>query len=511
MRNLNLMIIGSNIVFLVLKQTSRLHRVRIVFAVLSVIILYLLFNIEHCEAQWEPDVRLTYNDSNSYTSPNNSWCIASNGNVVHVVWFDYRDGNSEIYYKRSADGGLTWSVDTRITNDTYSSLYPSITVSGSLVHIVWQDNRDSHLYDEIYYKRSTDGGLTWSADTRLTNNTSTSDFSSIAVSGTHVHVVWQDFRDGNSEIYYKRSTNAGVSWGTDTRLTNAIYTSKFPAIAVSGTHVHVVWQDSRDNNYEIYYKRSTDGGLNWGTDTRLTNNIYQSNPPSLAVSGAFIHIVWSDFRDGLQKIYYKRSTDEGTTWDADTRLTNYPAISNEPSIAVSELCVHIVWNDTRDGNEEIFYKISTDRGTTWDADTHLTNNSAVSRLPSIAVPGSNVYVVWQDNRNGNWDIYYKRNPTGNVSIKNISNEIPSAYSLDQNYPNPFNAVTNVKFQVPSLKFIKLVVFDLLGREVKTLVNEVLQPGTYSVRFNAGNLPSGIFFYQMRTDNFSESKKIILIK
>ena len=89
--------------------------------------------------------------------------------------------------------------------------------------------------------------------------------------------------------------------------------------------------------------------------------------------------------------------------------------------------------------------------------------------------------------------------------------MPAGYSLEQHVPHPFSPGTNIKFKVASLKFIKLVVYDLLGREVRTLVNEALQAGTYSVRFDAGDLPSGIYFYQLRTDNFSETKKLILLK
>ena len=77
---------------------------------------------------------------------------------------------------------------------------------------------------------------------------------------------------GTDEIYYKRSTDAGVNWGTDTRLTNNTADSWYPSVAVSGSVVHVVWDDNRDGNSEIYYKRSTDAGVNWGADTRLTNN-----------------------------------------------------------------------------------------------------------------------------------------------------------------------------------------------------------------------------------------------
>ena len=109
-------------------------------------------------AQWQPDVRLTNDVASSYTSANNAWCIASSGNVIHVVWTDDRDGNREIYYKRSTDAGVNWEADTRLTNDTSKSWIPSVAVSGSVVHVVWNDNRDGNY--EIYYKRDPTGNPT---------------------------------------------------------------------------------------------------------------------------------------------------------------------------------------------------------------------------------------------------------------------------------------------------------------------------------------------------------------
>ncbi len=160
------------------------------------VIAHCTLNIDNCLCQWQPDVRLTNDPAVSYTSSNNAWCIASSGNDVHVVWYDGRDGNAEIYYKRSLDEGISWGVDTRLTNNSGYSMYPSVAVSGSVVHVVWYDNRDGPFgNDEIYYKRSTDGGVSWGADTRLTNNTAESRNPSASVSGQVVHVVWDDKRD----------------------------------------------------------------------------------------------------------------------------------------------------------------------------------------------------------------------------------------------------------------------------------------------------------------------------
>jgi len=464
----------------------------------------------NASAQWQPDMRLT-NDSNiSLTSSNNSSCIASNGSVVHTVWKDYRDGNSEIYYKRSTNTGISWGADTRLTNNTADSWQPTIAVSGSVVHVVWNDNRDGNY--EIYYKRSTDGGVSWGTDKRLTNNIADAYTPSVAVSGSVVHVVWSDLRDGNYEIYYKLSMDGGVSWGTDIRLTNNTAYSYNPSVKVSGSVVHVVCYDNRDGNYEIYYKRSTDGGLNWGIDTRLTNNTAPSITPSVEVSGSFLHVLWTEYRDTTTEIYYKRSTDGGLSWGIDTRLTNNFATSLYPSVSVSGSAVHIVWQDDRDGNDEIYYKLSTNAGASWGTDTRLTNNFATSLYPSVAVSGSVIHVVWQDYRDGNDEIYYKRNPTGNpIGIQNISTETPSKYSLSQNYPNPFNPTTNIKFSIINSGDVKLVVYDIQGREVQTLVNERLNAGTYEVKFDGSMLTSGVYFYKMVSEGFTETKRMILIK
>jgi hypothetical protein len=361
-------------------------------------------------AQWQSDVRLTNNPAYSSTSENNSGCIAASGNVVHVVWYDNRDGNYEIYYKRSADGGVSFEADSRLTNNTASSFSPSVSVSGLVVHVIWNDRRDGNY--EIYYKRSTDAGISWGADTRLTNNSAHSQFSSVAVSGSAVHVVWRDIRDGNYEIYYKSSIDGGVSFGADTRLTNNLSGSDGPSVSVSGSAVHVVWYDSRDGNYEIYYKRSIDGGISWGAETRLTNNSFLSTKVSVAVSGSVLNVTWVDTRDSYNEIYYKRSTDGGTSWEADTRLTIHTGTSSasDPSVSVSGSVVHVVWHDDRDGNTEIYYKSSSDGGVSFGTDTRLTNNTAGSYYSFVSASGSVVHVIWQEKRDGNEEIYYKRNP-----------------------------------------------------------------------------------------------------
>ncbi|NOS83971.1 MAG: T9SS type A sorting domain-containing protein, partial [Ignavibacteria bacterium] len=96
-------------------------------------------------------------------------------------------------------------------------------------------------------------------------------------------------------------------------------------------------------------------------------------------------------------------------------------------------------------------------------------------------------------------------------ITPVSGELPRFYNLSQNYPNPFNPVTNIKFSVPEAGFVKLVIFDIMGREVKTLVSENLKPGVYLADWDASLATSGVYFYKLITGKFTETKRMILVK
>lgn len=122
------------------------------------------------------------------------------------------------------------------------------------------------------------------------------------------------------------------------------------------------------------------------------------------------------------------------------------------------------------------------------------------------------------NINGGWNQYYGwgRIDAGNalsqvIGIKTISSEVPENFYLKQNYPNPFNPSTKITFGVSIASNVKLSVYDLTGKEVAELVNEKIQPGKYEVDFNASNLPSGTYFMRLNAGNYTESKKITLIK
>jgi hypothetical protein len=473
--------------------------------IISFATLIFIFNTDNCISQWQSDVRLTNN--NEVSSVRQCRNIAVKGDTVHVVWEDNRDGNYEIYYKRSVDGGVSWSADIRITNDIENSNYPSVHVSASAVHIFWHELNSIH---KIQYKRSTDGGYNWSTKTEMANSFYGVYYHS-EVSGSVIHLVFTFFASPQPPVIrYKRSQNEGLNWETPVNLS---YSGGSTArISSSGQNIVAYWtRDSILQNY-IYYKSSPDGGNTWGPDIRMTDITAKPSSPSLSISGTSLQCVWQDIRDGNCEIYYKRSLNNGLNWEADLRLTNYSDSSIYPNIEISGSAVHLFWQDKREGNFEIYYKRSVDNGNTWESDYRLTNDIAFSGNPSSYVSGAKVHIVWDDTRNANYEVYYKCNPTGNpVGIYNISAEIPENFRLYQNYPNPFNPSTKIRFDIYETSVIKIKIFDASGREIETLVNRNLNPGTYEVDWDASENSGGVYFCRFISENYIETKKLILLK
>ena len=97
------------------------------------------------------------------------------------------------------------------------------------------------------------------------------------------------------------------------------------------------------------------------------------------------------------------------------------------------------------------------------------------------------------------------------SVDEEQTSVPDAYSISQNYPNPFNPITTIKYQIPELSFVTLKVYDVLGNEITTLLNEEKPVGSYQIEFDATILSSGVYFYKLQAGNFVKTKKMILLK
>jgi hypothetical protein len=153
--------------------------------------------------------------------------------------------------------------------------------------------------------------------------------------------------------------------------------------------------------------------------------------------------------------------------------------------------------------------------------TGVTGNRGVYRLPNgnlLTTNGAGLHEV--DDTTGslvrtimagaNFQFIDVFNPTM-VGVQNGSSKMQSEYKLENNYPNPFNPRTIINYQLPVGSYVKLTVYDIMGKEISVLVNEKQNAGRYEIEFNGDNLPSGTYFYRLSADGFNETKKMILIK
>ena len=188
----------------------------------------------------------------------------------------------------------------------------------------------------------------------------------------------------------------------------------------SGKAVHTIWSDDTPGNLEILYKR--DGADYDPTTINLSNNGGLSSDPVIAVSGNNVHVVWTDSTFGNFDIFYRRSFDGGATFGPTINLSENAGQSVRQAIAVSGNDVYVVWDDNTSGNFDIQYKRSIDGGASFTEPTkNLSSNSGISLRPAIATLGSNVHVVWQDDT----DIFYRRSTDSGATFPNIIKNLSS--------------------------------------------------------------------------------------
>lgn len=266
----------------------------------------------------------------------------------------------------------------------------------------------------------------WSTDERVTADPANSDTETdggrnIVVWEEDIFVVWSDNRDGNSEIYFREKIDS--TWNDPVRLTFDDAASQHPAMGrPMNSMVRVVWEDHRTGHPEVYEKHRISGQV-WSADSCLTCDTFASSRPSYDQYGTYV--AWEETKDGNREIYLRARTDSGT-WGVEERISDDPGESSHPSVQSSSVRTilpkasspcgdHIIvaWQDDRDGNREIYARVHDDWG--WGVETRLSNDTADSRYPSPAIDVScggvitiEHIVAWQDNRDGNEEIYTSR-------------------------------------------------------------------------------------------------------
>ena len=298
-----------------------------------------------------------------------------------------------------------------------------------------------------------------------------------------------------------KSTNSGSNWsamnGNVTLDGNEIL-----SIGVSATSTDTLYVATAPISSRAKVFRSTNGGT---TFTNITGNLPDRYPDDIAVdptNSKIVYIVFSGF--GTSHLF--KSTNGGDTWlDIGSQLPDVPssAIAINPDNP----------NQLFFGNDIGVY-FSPDAGNNWFS---VSNGLPYGCLViDINIPKGKDVVRVITHGNG----VYQASLSQIISGIDGNDFTAETFYLEQNYPNPFNPVTNIRYTIPNLmlnssedkrKIVTLKIFDITGKEISTLVNEFQTAGTYEVKFNAENLPSGVYFYQLKAGNYSETKKMVLIR
>jgi hypothetical protein len=427
-----------------------------------------------------------------------------------VVWYDDRDGNHEIYYKKY--DGVSWGPDTRLTTSSGISEFPAVCVDlEDRIHVVWADKRDGNY--EVYYKEY--DGVGWSSDQRLTVSGGASRHPSIAAAGDgNPHVVYQDDTGGGPTIRYR--SHDGSTWLPEESIAPSIEGSATPTVAVDGMNrVHVLWYQDSGSGDHLYYKRC-DGGV-WGdvVDLAARNLIY--GPTITTDTDNNVHVAWHDRRYGEAwgyEVFYRKF--DGFEWEPEIQITDAVLSSHNASLATdSEGTVYLAWADKRTGDNEIYY--AKDTGSGWGANVRLTRSDGESRLPSLVASQAGVlHLVWKDLRDGNAEIYYKKRGLDELAgLETVESTLmaPCKISIA---PNPMRTATEIRFDLAPTEPCDLEVFDIKGRLISRIALREPAPVTQSVMWDGSDITGnpvapGVYFVRLKARNGVRSTKVVLIK
>jgi photosystem II stability/assembly factor-like uncharacterized protein len=298
---------------------------------------------------------------------------------------------------------------------------------------------------------------------------------------------------GTQRVY--RTTNNMQSWTAisgDLTYGDGGRVGTISTIDVSATDSNVVYAGTDDGRVQV----TTNGGGSWQSIgdslpqrwvTRITVDPDSSNIAYVTLSG----FIQYDFGGHIY-----RTTNYGTTW------TNIGATL--PDVPINDVVVDPMARTHLYIGTDLNVMYTTDLGTSW--------NIFGTNLPDVPVHDLALHstarklVAFTHGRSA-----FSTNLAPLTSVNNAPVEVPQQFVLEQNYPNPFNPVTRIQYSVMSNQYITIKIYDVLGREVQTLVNEKRQPGSYDVTFDATKFPSGIYIYTLRAGNISLSRKMVLTK
>lgn len=378
--------------------------------------------------------------------------IATRGKRVFVVWHEARAGVENVYLAVSRNGGRRFGKPVRVSDNaegTVVEMNPAVAVQGKRVAVVWQELADGRNDDDgrVQLAFFDPRGRKRGADVRVDDSDAGGKWMPvIAFADERPVVAWIDERDVGPEgqrfahVYAARGEPFGPSVRVDAGDPVALSThhdNKWsPAIVADGTDVHVAWTDFRSYAWEIFLATSRDGGATFGPNVRVDDapteveRIHER--PALAVgTGDVVHAAWTDLRNREPdtNVFSARSSDGGTTFEANHQVDDSragfdpdrdtPSYQWHPALAADGDRLFVAWQDDRLGNADIFFTTSADGGGSFAASERVDDTgdgSSSQARPALALSGTGrrrrCLVVWEDDRNGNPDVYLSRRACG---------------------------------------------------------------------------------------------------
>jgi len=435
--------------------------------------------------------------------------VASDDTNYIVVWGDQRNGFYEIHGAIIDDLG---TVITKTEVYAHSNRWnPSVTFDGInylVCYHLWdmsllamRYDKDGLLLDPSEYTIFYDGGDTWVVD----HNTSYGLERYLIVynrewlRGSSVEGRFFSpgitFRNG---ITLEVGGNVNVSFGVENFFIVIDAGADIRALMVDTTGVLI------DTNY-----------------VQISVKSKSEENPAVAFDGSNYLVVWQE-KDSLDNydIYGARVTSSGEVLDTNGMPISTSAENQiNPKVTFNGKNYLVVWQDYRNGNDFDIYgaEVSTEGGVIRSFSISMQEGDQIQ--PALSRGSDNqilvVYSGWTSEYDGK--LYNSMRIWGKMlgepvsAINDNSETLVRHFNLQQNYPNPFNPTTTIKYQISDMVFVTLMVYDVLGREIATLVNEEKPVGTYEITWYSDNLPSGIYFYRLEAGSFVETKKMVLLR
>ncbi len=392
------------------------------------------------------NLRVNSNLANDKTMPT---IYQGSNETIFVTWEDYRNGNADIYIAKSTNGGNTFQTEVRVDNDNegYDQMNPAIVVNSTgLICVLWTDQRGYHSEIEsksdLYISRSYNGGNTFGED-YCVHTYQAEPAIAVDTDGT-IYVVWTDHRFGKWDIFFAKSTNGGQYFSVNKPLNDNRENSRGnPDITVQNRVLYIVWEDAREaeNNKTIIMVKSTDGGRNFGKNIDISNQLGSQLNPAITIDKSGIaHAVWQDnFAPNKQLLYYANSTN----WGGKKSVFNFLLNLNlwNPDIAVDDgqtpYKIYIAFeNRTLQNNWEISFSKSNDGGGKFQNSILINDDSVTARQANPAIDADssgNAIIVWEDNRDGSFDIYGALSNDGGTTFS--LNSVINSSILDERRPD----------------------------------------------------------------------------